>query len=156
MSGIGFPKPGKRRKPTPYERAIQKAAERQGITPKSHKYGARRSVCASAGHPHPSALEASVCDLLHLRQHAREIQDLKWQATVHLTRSVRWKIDWSFTVCATGEACFAEAKGKWTADAGIKLNLWRDGFGPGRLEIWQGTHKRPRLVEIVVPGRRGE
>ena len=47
--------------------------------------------------------------------------------------------------------CFGEAKGKWTADAGIKLRLWREGLGPGTLEIWTGNWRNPVLSEIITP-----
>jgi len=102
----------------------------------------------------PSKLEASVFQVLCLREKAGEIRDVKRQPSVKLTPSITWKVDFSFTHSLTGETAYCEAKGKWTEAAGLKLRLWRDGFGPGPLEIWQGNWSRPVLVEVVVPRDR--
>jgi hypothetical protein len=42
---------------------------------KKHKFGARRTFC-SIGHHHPSALEASVCEILILREKAGDIRNM--------------------------------------------------------------------------------
>src|SRR6185312_1239161 len=86
------------------------------------KFGARKTKCPE-GHNHPSALEAAVCILLHLRQKAKEIADLKWIAPVDLEYSVngktfrkRWKVDFSFTETRSNTPMWAEAKGAETHD----------------------------------------
>lgn len=129
---IGFPKPKPRQK-------------------KPHKFKAERSVC-SAGHPHPSKLEAAVCDLLLLRQRAGDIRNLKWQATVDLAFGVKWKIDWAFEQAPDWKLTYAEAKGAETRDYKLKLRMWEGGGGPRcRLEIWKGSHRRPMLFRVITP-----
>lgn len=98
----------------------------------------------------PSKLEKAVYEILMLRQAAGEIRELKRYPSVRLTRRIRWKVDFSFVVVATGELTFCESKGSWTADAGLKLTLWRER-APGNLEVWQGDYRSPRLVEVVIP-----
>lgn len=118
--------------------------------PKS-KYGARRTNCLAKKHPHGSALEASVCDLLSAREQANEISEVKWIATVRLTKTVTWKVDFAATDNKTGKRFWIEAKGKEMADYRIKKKLWAEGFGPGKLEIWKGDWKRPKLAETILP-----
>jgi hypothetical protein len=130
-----------------------------------NKYGAKKTTC-SLGHPHPSQLEASVCEVLILRQRAGEIRELKYQATVHLAFGIKWKVDWEFEqrckvtisgVCTeTWWQMFAEAKGAETRDYRLKKRMWKEGCGPAPLEIWKGTAKRPVLVETVYPKEKGE
>jgi hypothetical protein len=114
-----------------------------------HKYGARKTTCA-LNHPHPSALEAAVCALLQLREKARDISMLKWIASVDLGYGIRWKCDFSF-LDRDGKPTWAEAKGAEDATYKHKIKMWRNGAGPGPIEIWKGTWQRPRLVEIVTP-----
>lgn len=125
-----------------------------------NKFGAKKTVC-SLGHPHPSALEASVCEVLILREKAGDIRNLKWQATVHLDYGIKWKVDWEFEqLVRDTEAVvyktfwqnrFAEAKGAETRDYRLKLRMWKEGCGPAPIEIWKGTAKRPMLVETIHP-----
>lgn len=124
---------------------------------KAHKYGARKTKCP-LDHPHPSALEAAICTLLQLRERAKEIHSLKWIAPVDLIYSVagkehskRWKVDFSFVETRSGTAMWAEAKGVETADYKQRRDLWKQGAGPGPLEIWKGSHARPRIAEIILP-----
>jgi hypothetical protein len=111
-----------------------------------HKYGATRTADGF-----PSKLEAAVYQILCLRERAGEIKDIRRQHCVDLGYDIRWKVDFSFTECATGETVWAEAKGQWTADASIKLRMWKNGRGPGKLEIWRGDYRRPQLVEVIEP-----
>lgn len=99
----------------------------------------------------PSRLEAAVYAILEMRVLAGEIRDLKRYPSVKLTKRITWKVDFVFVVVATGVETYAEAKGQWQPDAALKLNLWREGACQQPLEIWQGDHKNPRLVEIVIP-----
>jgi hypothetical protein len=117
---------------------------------KKHKFGARRTFC-SIGHHHPSALEASVCEILILREKAGDIRNLKYQQTVHLAYGVKWKIDWAFEQGPKWISSFAEAKGADTSDFKLKLRMFREGAGDGPLELWRGTHKRPYLEKIIIP-----
>lgn len=99
----------------------------------------------------PSKLEASVYQQLLLRERAKDIKDIRRQHCVDLGLGVRWKVDFSFTECATGQTVWAEAKGIEDRGYKLKLKMWRNGAGPGRIEIWKGTWQRPHLVEVVVP-----
>lgn len=126
----------------------------------ANKYGARKTLC-SAGHPHPSGLEASVCEVLLLRVKAGDIRNLKYQATVSLAFGIKWKVDWSFEQLVRDpeavlfkthwEIRFAEAKGAETRDYRLKLRMWKEGCGPAPLEIWKGSARRPMLVETIYP-----
>lgn len=116
----------------------------------SNKFGARKTLC-SQGHPHPSALEASVCEILVLRQKAGDIRNLKYQHTATLAFGVKWKIDWSFEQSPDWHLRFAEAKGQDTREFKLKLRMWVGGCGAGPLELWRGDHRRPRLDRVYVP-----
>lgn len=138
--------------PSTLTQALKKASLTKG-----HKYGARKTRC-NRNEEHPSALEASVCNLLQLRERAKEIRDLKWIAPVDLfytvagkEKRVRWKVDFSFIENRSDTKMWAEAKGPENYDYKRKKELWEDGAGPGPLEIWKGDHARPRIVQIIVP-----
>jgi hypothetical protein len=103
-------------------------------------------------HPHPSMLEASVCEILLLRQKSGEIRDLKWQHTVTLPYGIKWKVDWSFDQGPDWKRTWAEAKGAEGRDYKMKLKMWME-VGPGILEIWKGSAARPYMVKRVVPER---
>ncbi len=139
-AGIKFPKV-KQVSAKEFREGQKKAKKQRG-----NKYGAIRTADGF-----PSKLEAAVYQMLLLRQKAGEIRDVKRQPSVKLTPSITWKVDFSFTHVFSGLTAYCEAKGKWTEAAGLKLRLWRDGFGPGPLEIWQGNYRRPILVEVVTP-----
>lgn len=98
-----------------------------------------------------SKLEASVYQLLVLREKAGNISDIRQQHAVDLSCGIKWKVDFSFIDNETKERVFAEAKGVETERYRLCLKLWRGGHGPGRLEIWKGGYQRPQLVEIVTP-----
>lgn len=114
------------------------------------KYGAER-VELPSGESFPSKLEAAVYEILRLRERAGEISEIKRQDSVSLGFGLRWKVDFSFTVNATGARQWAEAKGVWDRQAKRNLKMWDAGAGPGPLEIWQGSYRAPKLVETVTP-----
>jgi hypothetical protein len=116
---------------------------------KGSKYGAVRSG------DFPSKLEASVSQVLGLREKAGEIREIRRQSSVKLTPFVTWKVDFCAVLVETGETIWIEAKGVWTEAARIKLNLWRT-LGPGKLEVWKGNFRSPQLDEIVIPRRGSE
>lgn len=99
----------------------------------------------------PSKLEKAVHDLLLLRQRAKEIKDIKRQVRVTLTAGIASKIDFSFLEIETNETVYCEAKGMSTERWTMIKKLWRS-YGPSKLEIWGGTYKRPRLMEIIRTG----
>lgn len=112
------------------------------------KYGARK--VERHGYSFSSQLEAAVHDLLTLRLKAGEIDTIELQSTVSLTLAgIKYIADF---VCTTpsGERFWVEAKGVETAVWRIKRRLWKY-YGPGPLEIWMGSHVKPRLIETIIP-----
>ena len=101
----------------------------------------------------PSKLESAVYDILTLRERAGEIKEIRRQHVVELQGGARdtritWAIDFSFIDCKTDEICFAEAKGFATEIYKLKLKMFR--FKPhGRLEIYGGDYRRPKLIEVI-------
>lgn len=125
-------------------------ALRKAAFEKENKYRARKTVC-SLGHPHPSALECSVCELQILRQRVGEIRNLKWQESVNLGFGVTWKVDWGYDERPNWSRAYAEAKGAETRDYKLKVRMWKEGRGPGPLTIWKGTAQKPMIFKIVIP-----
>lgn len=127
---------------------------------KPHKYGAN-SEKGPNGY-WDSQLEKSVYDQLNFRARAGEIRDIQRQVTVDITPSpfrIRLRLDFTFEQVSpnhpkfsVGERVAVEAKGFETAEWDIKLKLWR-WIGPMQMELWKGTHQRPKLVEIISPLR---
>lgn len=99
----------------------------------------------------PSKLEASVYQILKLREKAGDIKDIRRQHVVDLGYGVRWRVDFSFVDCKTGERIYAESKGVECEGYRLKRTMWKNGAGPGLLEIWKGNHTKPRLVETIEP-----
>lgn len=102
---------------------------------------------------YPSKLEAAVGALLELRQKAGEISDIKRQQTVVLQdgpRSVKisWRVDFSYVDNQTREVWYCEAKGLRSREYLLKLKMWRAN-PPANLEIYEGSYKRPTLVERI-------
>ena len=124
---------------------FRKYLEKKFLNKKAHKYGAKPKD------GFPSTLERETFDELLLRERAGEIRDLSRYASVDLGFGIKWKVDFKFVYVATGQPGWCEAKGKWTADAGNKLKMWRNGAGPGPLEIYMSKNGTPTLVEVVVP-----
>lgn len=116
--------------------------------PKKHKYNARRSFID--GHHFASQLEASVYSVLKYREIAGEVKDIKCQHTVDLGHGIKWKCDFKFYDIKEKEEKLCEAKGIENPDYIIKLKLYRY-YGDKNLEIWKGSAKKPRLVEIIFP-----
>lgn len=117
---------------------------------KKNKYNAQRTARGF-----PSQLEEAVYDQLLWLQRGGVIRDLKRQQTVVLQPGPReeritWRIDFSYTDCATGELVYAEAKGHETGEYINKLKMFRAN-PPTKLEIWKGTAANPKIVEIVRP-----
>lgn len=126
---------------------------------KKHKYNMARTPGGS------SKLEEAVYQRLLLREKAGEITDISRQSSVVLgtetvenaitgkkrVRTIRWKVDFSFLIVKPEEQVWAEAKGIETKTYRKQLRLWREGAGPGKLEIWKGDWHRPKIVEIVDP-----
>lgn len=108
------------------------------------------STC-NYGHSHRSKLESSVCQMIYLRERAGEIRLLQVEATVYLTLA-RYKYipDFRCVDVKTNEVFFIEAKGYPDKRWPTTKKLWKF-YGPGRLEIWSGSHIRPTLDEEIIP-----
>lgn len=108
------------------------------------------------GKKFPSRLEAAVYDILVLREKSGEISKIACQYDLLLKKKcsecgdgpVRWKVDFSFIDNRSGERCFAEAKGVEGPAYRLRKKLFKRNR-PGRLEVWKGTWKNPKLVEVI-------
>lgn len=84
-------------------------------------------------------------------QRCGEIENLECQKTIYLTEArIGYRADFSFRDLRKGYDSFAESKGFETEGWLIKLKLYRT-YGPGPLWIFRGSHKAPKLDEIVLP-----
>lgn len=116
----------------------------------SSKFGNLTSLC-QMGHSHRSKLESAVCAMIGLRQRAGEIELIQVEAHVHLTAArIAYVADFKCMDLKTGQLIYIEAKGLALPVFNIKKRLWKH-YGPARLEIWGGTHTRPRLIETIDP-----
>lgn len=99
-----------------------------------------------------SKLEGALYEELKLMEKAGEISELRHHpGTIFLTRArIQYRPDFRFVRCTTGEVEYAEAKGfandKWP----LKKALWRF-YGPAKLSIYIGSHKRLVLDEVIIP-----
>ena len=98
-----------------------------------------------------SLLQSAVYELLKARQDAGEIRDLAQQVSVELLPGETWTVDFSYVVVATGLTEWAEAKGVGSYKYRINRKLWKAGRGPGRLVIWKGDWRGPRIAEVIEP-----
>lgn len=108
---------------------------------RKHKFNAERSEGRAfpeiAGRPFPSRLEREVATDLCVRLHADEIEDLRFQHTVHLSdAAIPWKIDFSYI--ENGVRIFHEAKGCETEGYRLKRKLFLS-YGEGPLRITKGS-----------------
>lgn len=101
-----------------------------------------------------SKLEAAVYKVLLFRERAGEIKILKLQKRVMFKTEKHGEVimipDFWVRDVKTGEEFFVEAKGFETRDWLRKKKAWKIN-GPGRMEIWQGSHLCPVLREILIP-----
>lgn len=107
-----------------------------------------------------SKLEASVYTILQSRKNAGEISEIQVQDHVlicgpqgHECNSKK-KIEYIADFKCTrpdGTTFHVEAKGFANERWPMKRRLWMHN-GPGRLEIYKGSHLRPYLEETIEPG----
>lgn len=101
------------------------------------------------GRSFASKLEAAVYQILKLREKAREIDIVNHQDHVYLTKSrIHYIPDFRIFDYKLNDFAWVEAKGFETTDWRIKKNLW-SFYGPGRLEIYRGSDKKPFLDETI-------
>jgi hypothetical protein len=122
------------------------------------KYGNEKvtSLC-SYGFSHRSKLERALCDQIAFEEKAGVLAHLAHEDTVYLTKArYRYVPDFRVQDTKTGEIFWREAKGgsgndRWPTTK----KLWKH-YGPGRLEVWGGTHRRLMLSQTIVPVERDE
>lgn len=126
-------------------REILNRARRFG---RRQKYGSQK--VERDGYSFASKLEASVYSLLKLREEAGEFTQIRCQVSVYLSDArILFKPDFE-CITAGGGSVYVEAKGLETAVYRIKRRLWM-AYGPGPLEVYKGSHQRPKLAEVLLP-----
>lgn len=106
------------------------------------------------GYSFGSMLEAMVYLILKDRQRKGELKILQTQDHVYLTDAeIEYIPDFKCLDLRTQEIFWVEAKGFANERWPIKKRLWKY-YGPGKLEIWMGTHQSPFLKETVIPKTR--
>lgn len=61
---------------------------------------------------------------------------------------ITWRVDFSAEDVKTGKTVYFEAKGFATEVYKLKLKIFKKN-PKGYLEIWGGSYKNPKLLEIV-------
>lgn len=112
------------------------------------KYGNKKTHYA--GFSFSSKFEAAVYGILLQRQEAGEISDIKVQQRVYFFKGpdIYYIPDFSWVDNATQALCYTEAKGFVKPEFIIKKKLWIHLI-PNRLEIYTGSHLRPKLYEVI-------
>ena len=117
-------------------------------SPKRNKYGNTRSTC-QLGHSHRSKLESAVCQILMLRGKAQELELVQIEDTLYLSDArIKYIADFKCLDLKTQEFFWVEAKGFESPRWPIIQKLW-SFYGPGKLEIWKGTHLCPCLEKTI-------
>lgn len=104
-----------------------------------------------------SKLEAALFQQFLLRERNAEISGIYLQPKVYLTAArLLYTVDFLFWDIRLGIGVWAEAKGRVGRDWAIKKRLWKAGYGPGRLEIYTGSHLRLEGPEVIIPELLGD
>jgi hypothetical protein len=118
---------------------------------RGNKFGARK--VKHDNHTFDSRLEFAVYSILKLREKAGELSDIQVKDTVYLTDArISYKADFAATDTKTGQRIWFEAKGLIGERWRVIRKLW-SVYGPGHLEVWVGTHQKPRLDKVIIPHR---
>lgn len=119
-------------------------------TPKTLKYANVCSTC-KYGHSHRSKLEGAVCNIIWFREKAGELYLLQVEDHIKLSGWYLYIADFKCRNVKTGEIFWIESKGyadhRWPSTK----KGWKYA-GPGILEVWGGTWRRPTLLETIVGG----
>jgi len=116
---------------------------------RKNKYNASKSTGGA------SKLENVIEDMIKLREKAGEFKLIAKQQHIHWYLNGVCKLGeyWpDFTVqdSITGTIFWIEAKGMETDLFRRNKRLWQAG-GPGKLEIWKGSYKNPKLTDVLRP-----
>ena len=102
------------------------------------------------GHRFPSKLEASTYGILKARGRTGEIKSIKVQDQLYLGGArIGYRADFRCEGM-NGEIWWVEAKGMDGQRWRIIKKLWAFD-GPGKLEIYKGSHLKPYLDETIWP-----
>lgn len=114
---------------------------------------------SSDGYSFSSKLEAATYQLLKQRLLAGEIKTIQVQDHILICGppghrcpthgKIESIVDFKCTR-QDGSVFWVEAKGFESQRWPMKKRLWRH-FGPGVLELWGGSHARPKLLETITP-----
>lgn len=109
---------------------------------------------------HRSKLEASVCNIIALRERAGELVHLGHEVHVcicgpigHVCGSrskIQYVADFRCKYAASGEELLIEAKGFESETWRLKRRLYMH-HGAHPLEIWGGSWQNPSLTETIIP-----
>lgn len=119
-------------------------------TQKPDRLGSIAKKTILDGRKFASKLEAAVYLILKAEEQAGLIANVKCQPNIRMTDAGILMIP-DFSYERNGKLEFCEAKGFPTDVWKLKLRLWKNGYGPGPLRIFKGSHRRPVQTEIVVP-----
>lgn len=118
------------------------------------KYGQKKTELA--GQTFDSKAEATLYQELLLREKAGELENLRRQVRVSLTKS---KIIYIADYCAFDTSkqkdIYFEMKGFETDVWKIKRRLWTE-YGPSELHIYKGDYRRLKLHEVIIPDDKQE
>lgn len=115
-----------------------------------HKYRAKR--VERDGRSFASGAEAALYGLLKIEESQGLVSNIRCQVQVHLTEArIIYKPDFLVFDETIREEVYCEFKGFETPCWRIKLRLWKNGYGPGRLRIYKGTANKVYLHEEVIP-----
>lgn len=157
---IGFPKPTRKKKLTPLDKAIAKAAEKRGIElAKTDRYGRNRrekSIWID-GYRFDSPSEGQLYLGLKARKQAGEFVYLKCQDVLYLT-GARFMMKPDFRVTMPdGEYEWHEMKGVETDVWKRNTRLWKAGYGPhpgAKLTVWKLNRRGLYVWKVIVDPRQ--
>jgi hypothetical protein len=99
----------------------------------------------------PSKHEAAVYSTLLELEKSGIIRDIKRQIPILLSAAkIKMVVDFQVYSVPDKDIVFIEAKGAETPTYRIKRRLWL-AYGPGTLQVYGGSYKRPKLKETLVP-----
>lgn len=133
-----------------YQALLDRNKLREAKEKKPNKYSATKIT--DYGRRFDSKLERDTYAHLLLLQRAGEIKDLECQLQVELTKArIVYKPDFRYTVIATNQIEYAEAKGFETDAWRIKRRLWLH-YGPANLVVYNAGRRGEVFVkETLVP-----
>lgn len=104
------------------------------------------------GFSHRSLLERAVCALIRMRELAGELVHEKHEDRIEIGRAKYvYFADFRVRDAKSSERFWIEAKGNEKCGRWPTTKKQWKAYGPGKLEVWQGSYKRPILVKTIYP-----